>query len=56
MQPHIAHDGYNDLVMLQLPFLRQGQGAQTHDLIAIYRIALFVHRQQAVGVPVKGQA
>lgn len=55
-EAQIAHDGRHDRVLLQAAMVSQVRANHVHDVVAVDFIAVFVNRDAAVGIPVKGQA
>ena len=56
VKAHVGHDGGDHLGVSQHALVLHVLCADIHDMVAVYHIALLVHGQAAVGVPVKGEA
>ena len=56
VQAHIAHDGCNKTVSLQISGVLHGSGDQRHDLVSVDLVSLFIHGKAAVRVTVEGNA
>ena len=53
VQADVRHDRRHKAAAGKLPLLRQGVGADGHDLVAVDQPAVFIHGKAAVGVAVE---
>ena len=55
-QTQAAHHGCDESVLCELTFALSGNSQDSHDLVAVYQVALFVNCLATVGVAVVGDA
>ena len=54
VEPHVAHHGGHQGVVLQGPLLDHFRGADRHDPVAVHHVAVLVHEDDPIRVAVQG--